>query len=161
MPIIVKNFSKQKVISPEEIADLIKSAPESHLKGLKFVVYDPTRFYQRSYVQPVIPDRRVKGQYYSDMLDAIIIYEIKSKSMFSHILFHELGHYVFQRILTPEQRKLWVTELYPLKVFVSDYARTNAQEDFSESYAFYALKKSFGYGLQAKYHFLDKIFKIL
>ncbi|MRX26867.1 hypothetical protein [Kangiella sp. HZ709] len=158
MPIAVKNFNKQTLISPEEVAELIKKAPASHLKGLRYVVYDPNRFYQRSYVQPVIPDRRVKGQYYPDMLDAIIIYEIKDKKLFSHILYHELGHYVFQRLLSADQRKTWVTKLYNSGQFVSDYAKTNAQEDFAETYAFFIQNKPFGFNLQAKYRFLQRYF---
>lgn len=158
MPIVLKDFHKQDIISLEDVSGLIESIPSHHLKGLKYVVYDPVRFYQRSYVQPSIPNRHIKGQYFSEMLDAVIIYEIEDKELFEHILFHEVGHYVFQRILSPEQKKHWVTNLYPSRVFVSNYAKTNAQEDFAESYAFYLRKQPFSFVLRAKYNFLSKIF---
>lgn len=157
MTLIIKGFDKQAEVTADEAVLLLKQLPVSHLKGLRYVVFDPTRFFQRSYVSPVIPNRSIKGQYYPEMLDAIILYEIKDKESFQHILLHEIGHYVFQRILSSVQKKDWVTRLYSQSVFVSEYAKTNAQEDFAETYAFYMQKKAFGYALQPKYHFLNSI----
>jgi hypothetical protein len=42
---------------------------------------------------------------------------------------------VFKNILTPKQRKTWVTEIYPNSPKPTEYAKTNAQEGFCESYA--------------------------
>lgn len=157
MSLILKNFDQQRIVSQEEIISIIEKLPKHHLKGLKYIVYDPTRFFKRSYVMPEITNYQIKGQYIPELLDAIIIYEIAGKESFKHILLHEIGHFVFQKILKPKDRNFWLTQLYSKKNFISDYARTNVQEDFAESYSFYFQEKFFSYSLQEKFTFLKKI----
>ncbi|MFC3121525.1 hypothetical protein [Agaribacter flavus] len=136
MSLLIKGFSKQEVIEIDEIARIVKRIPRKHLLGLTAIVFDPSYVYQRSYVEYKPINYRAAGIYAKSPLDHILIHKFKDKSDFTHILLHEVGHHVYTNIITPKQRKLWVTKIYPSIVMPSEYAKKNASEGFSECYAF-------------------------
>ena len=155
MSLLIKGFKKQKTISIDEVVSAINELPKSHILGLTSVVYDPNRFYQRSYVTPKPINYGVAGEYNSGLVEHILIYKFKNKFEFKHILFHEIGHHVFRCHLNSTQRKTWVTGISPKSTYVSDYAKTNANEDFAESYAYYFTDQTYLANVStSKLHFL-------
>lgn len=132
----VKGFCKQRVFSSQQIIDAIAKVPKAHLEGLEYIVYDPERFFQRTYVEPRSINYKVLGQYSKAPKKFISIHAFNSKKEFYHILYHEIGHHVFNHILPSKKRVEWVCNIYPNSdFFVSNYASKNAQEDFCESYS--------------------------
>ncbi|UAA37606.1 hypothetical protein KIH87_12890 [Paraneptunicella aestuarii] len=158
MKLVIKGFKKQNIISIDDVVNILKSVPKPHKAGITTIVYDPERFYKRSYVAPQPINYSALGEYSNLPIDHILIYEFASLNQFRHMLLHEIGHHVFRRILTSSERKKWVTELYPVEGNVTRYAQTNANEDFAESYAcFYTnpleLKK-----LNKKFLYIKQLF---
>ncbi|CAM4163821.1 hypothetical protein BIW53_03105 [Pseudoalteromonas byunsanensis] len=134
--LVIKDFYKQSIITDEQIKAAMAKVPMAHLKGLEYIVYDPSRFFQRSYVNVKPINYKVIGQYNQIPKKFICIHEILHKHEFYHVLYHEIGHHVFNYILTSQQRVSWVNDIYPCSThFVSQYASKNAQEDFCESYS--------------------------
>ncbi|MCG8671033.1 MAG: putative zinc-binding metallopeptidase, partial [Pseudomonadales bacterium] len=56
-------------------------------------------------------------------------------------------------------RKQWVTALYPQGGFVTDYAKTNGQEDFAESYACYLCDPQTLNRFPEKYLYMQQLLK--
>ncbi|CAH9050971.1 hypothetical protein PSECIP111951_00302 [Pseudoalteromonas holothuriae] len=132
----IKDFCKQTVVSNDQIKTAIAKVPNAHLKGLQYIVYDPERFFQRSYVNPRPINYNVIGQYNRLPSKFITIHKIIHEENFYHVLYHEIGHHVFNHILPSRMRVTWVNDIFPnSQYFVSNYASTNAQEDFCESYS--------------------------
>jgi hypothetical protein len=156
MPLIIKGFKKQNIISIESVVESVAALPKLHIQGLSTVVYDPIRFYQRSYAQPRSINYRVKGEYGNTPIDHIVIYKFTHKDEFEHILYHEVGHHIFRRVLDSVKRKKWVTEIYPNSNHVSEYAKTNASEDFAETYAFYIKQRERLIDIPSKLAFLNQ-----
>lgn len=132
---LVKGFNKQIHVTSSQVVTQIKRIPTDHRKGVTAVVYDPSRFYQRSYVAPKSINYRAAAEYKNLPVDHILLYKFSSFEEFCHSLFHEFGHHVFYRILNSIQRKEWVTKVSPTGEYVTKYAQKNASEDFAESYA--------------------------
>ena len=106
-------------------------------------------------------DRNCKGALYPEHR-SIIIHDLVSRNMFRHIVFHEIGHYVFHSIIGSPLKVEWTQKIVPGSKHVTQYARTNPMEDFSESYACYAGKTGELEKIPAKFHFMKKkIFKAL
>ncbi len=157
MKLIIKGFKKQNIIEIEDVIAVINQVPTHHKHGITTIVYDPGRFYQRSYYQTKPINYSASGEYNSIPIDHVIIYKFSSYTEFRHIVLHEIGHHVFKRIMSSVQRKTWVTEIYPNKDYVSSYAKTNAHEDFAECYAsFYTNHESLR-KISTKYHYIKKI----
>ena len=141
MKLLIKGFSKQSIIQPEDVKAQLLKLPRAHIESIASVVYDPSRFFQRSYAVPKAINYRTLGEYSATPTNHVLVYRFKSKSEFQHILIHEVGHHVFKHILSSTKRKEWVTKLYPNSNYVTDYAKTNASEDFAESYAIYWINR--------------------
>jgi hypothetical protein len=72
----------------------------------------------------------VRGVFYqSEHLSAIVIWRFDSAHEFRHILYHEIGHFVFRNILPQAVRNEW------------KYACKNSREDFAECYAFWMTQR--------------------
>ncbi len=140
MTLIIKDFEKQKKVSKNDIVSTIDILPKAHLKWLTHIVFDPSGFYRRSYAQPKINTSNILGEYQQVPTFYICINRFRSLDEFQHVLIHEVGHHVYQQFLKPIERKKWLLLHRKFDGFVSDYARTNAEEDFAESYAAYWLK---------------------
>ncbi|MCF6436975.1 hypothetical protein [Pseudoalteromonas sp. MMG022] len=139
--LVVKDFDKQNVVTDEQIKAAIAKVPVLHLQGLEYIVYDPSRFFQRSYVAPKPINYKVVGQYNQIPKKFICIHRISHVNEFNHVLYHEIGHHVFNQILPSQLRVAWVNDIYPHSShFVSEYASKNAQEDFCESYSCFYTK---------------------
>lgn len=154
--LLLTNFHLQTTIDTNDIVALLKKCATFHLEGLQEILYDPLRQMQ----QPLLQARRyvpthLKGQYLQH-LHAIVIYPFENRQEALHTIAHELGHYVFLHRLDSTLRKTWVTELYPGSEKISGYARTNAAEDFAESYAYFLLQPAQLRQLQAKYAFMQQ-----
>jgi len=153
----VKNFDKQTIASTNDIKSAFSLIPKRHVKGIDTVIFDPNRFFQRSYVSGVMHNNNVQGQYNQNPKNYIAIYDFQSISKFQHVLFHEIGHHVFENHLSPVQRKYWIFELFKSANYISEYARTNAHEDFAECYAFYFHSKNKLSRYHKKYAFIRKL----
>ena len=76
------------------------------------------------------------------------------------MLFHELGHFVYFRVISSFEKKQWVTEVHPVEEAVTRYGRRNAAEDFAEAFALYVQAPGELAGLPGKYRFMrDAVFK--
>lgn len=147
-------FSLQKIISIKQIVAAVDILPNSHLEGLKELVFDP----DRNYLDDVDFTQwqtisKAKGSFRKSKRH-IMIYDFDSLEFFHKILFHEIGHYVFYCIIDSVTKKRWVTELYPKSHYISKYARRNGSEDFAESYAAYVLEPLNLMKITAKYQFM-------
>ena len=127
-------FSAQDIVSTEEIVAAVDRVPDHQLEGLRGVIYDPERATQDLDAYSAPWGFNVKGAFFR-VERCIVLYHFASKSRFEHILYHEIGHYVFQYILDSYQRQNWVTRIYPRSRHVTQIAGRNANEDFAESYA--------------------------
>lgn len=139
MQILVAGFDGQNIVTREEVISALKRLPELHLRGIKVVRYDPLRVIATSmtwlFDEPVAP--RSRGSYYqSENFSAIVVWKFTSRSEFYHILFHEVGHYVFMKMLRQPARNKWIYDIRKWEPHsVSSYAGKNSREDFAESYA--------------------------
>ncbi len=135
---VIRDFDRQNFITPNEVAKLVKSLPAAHTRGIQVLWYKPAPEFQAMHL-PISPG--MKGAYFPEYR-SIIIYDLENKQLAKHIIAHEVGHYVYHRVLTSYQRKEWATQIGGKPPFVTDYAKTNLAEDFSECYAAFAVSHS-------------------
>ena len=127
-------FRAQNVVTTDEIVAAIDRVPNHQLEGLRGIVYDPERVTQELTPFPEPWRFRIKGAFFQSER-CVVVYDFETKARFEHILYHEIGHYVYQYVLSSFRRKRWVTQLYPASRYVTKVASRNASEDFAESYA--------------------------
>lgn len=139
MQILIAGFESQKIVSRNEVIQALLKLPELHLRGIKVVRYDPNRVIATSMTwlmdEPMAPGTR--GSYYqTDNFSAVVVWKFNSKAEFYHILYHEVGHYVFMQTLQQPARNQWMYDIRKQEPqTVSQYAKKNSREDFAESYA--------------------------
>ena len=145
MQILVAGFDSQKLISRDEVVTALLKLPELHLRGIKVVRYDPNRTIANTMTwlmdEPLSP--QTMGSYYqTENLSAIVVWKFNSRHEFYHILYHEIGHYVFLKTLRQPHRDHWMKVIRPGESQrVSEYAGKNSREDFAETYAAYLNKE--------------------
>ena len=134
------NFHQQDKVEIDEIVSAISRLPNFHLQGLNEIHYDPLRteqklrlLFDKKYSNP-----RAQAELNQNARQ-ITIFQADSRSQLLHSLYHEIGHYVFHVIIDSTMRKEWVTKVSRSGSYISEYAKTNASEDFAESYATYVL----------------------
>ena len=142
--LLISGFYRQSLVSTDDVIEAIEAIPSNHIKGLQVVKYDPAREVQQLMAQAdgVSMEPHVMGAYYyASDLAGIVIYEFHNKLMFYHMLYHEIGHYVYLRVLTQPLRDEWLYRVRPHanQRFVSRYAATSAAEDFAECYAYFCV----------------------
>ncbi|MCG8671617.1 MAG: putative zinc-binding metallopeptidase, partial [Pseudomonadales bacterium] len=131
----IMGFNAKASVNALWIAKQLELIPPQHLVHLNDIQYIPSR---RKWFAAFVtkktgsPTSYVKKEHYS-----VEIYRSDNEQQLQWALYHEIAHFVFYKHLTPTLRKQWVTELYQQGGFVTDYAKTNGQEDFAESYACY------------------------
>jgi len=157
MKLLIKGFAKQSIVRPEYVKTQLLRLPKAHIASIASVVYDPSRFFQRSYFVPKVVNYRTLGEYLTTPTNHVLVYHFKSVSEFQHILFHEVGHHVFRHVLNSTERKEWVTKLYPNTKYVTDYASTNASEDFAESYSIFWQEKHLLERIPKKFKFISSL----
>lgn len=146
-------FAAQKVISVDDIVAAIRSTPPAHLAGLRGVIYDPERATRDLAAYPELWSFTVKGAFFRQER-CVVVYVFDSLAKFRHILFHEIGHYVFFSLLDSYTKKRWVTQLAPLGPHVTDIAARNASEDFAECYAYFLTNRDALLRNPDKYEFM-------
>ncbi|PCK04194.1 MAG: hypothetical protein COA42_19410 [Alteromonadaceae bacterium] len=155
---IVKDFNKQRILTVNEVANLVKKLPKSHFRGIQSILYKPA-IELRAMDIPV--PLNCKGGFYAEYR-SIIIHDLQSRTMSEHIIFHEIGHYVFHTVIGSYLRKEWTTKLFPQRNFITDYARLNPHEDFAESYAVYMCEPERLARIPAKFQFMkNRVFTIV
>lgn len=139
MHILVANFDKQQIVTREEVVSALVALPADHIRQIQVVRYDPLRTIPNTLAMlsetPARAD--VSGTYYHGRdLSVIVLFRFRSKAEFLHILYHEVGHFVFLRVLRQDQRDIWLYQIRPTeRTTVSAYAARTAREDFAETYA--------------------------
>jgi hypothetical protein len=147
-------------LSVADIARWVEELPSFHLAGLAAITYDPDRQLDPLMKEPLRPGAPThKGQYVKAERQ-VLVHEFANPDELRHILYHEIGHYVFDHVLTTALRRRWVLELSLRKsAHITRYARRNALEDFAESYAVFVIDPARVRTLYQKYAFLrDKVF---
>jgi hypothetical protein len=145
--------------SVDDISSTIDALPTFHLAGLDQIVYDPdwetgSGFALRQSQCP----RRSKAVFLRDERK-ILVFNFEHLAELRHILYHEIGHHVFDRILDSMLRKKWVTLINPHSRHVTRYAARNAMEDFAECYAIFIRDPKKLQKIHRKYVFLrDDVF---
>ncbi|TMO66615.1 hypothetical protein [Pseudoalteromonas aurantia] len=158
MSLVIKDFDQQNVVSKDHVVRSIKRIPQHHMRGLRYVVYDKARFFQRSYEDIRSVNYQVLGTYNNLPNNFICIFKFSTVKEFEHILYHEVGHHVYQHVLTPKLRRQWVYELvniYP--GFISNYATKSPEEDFCECYAYFYTLPSRLQKFGVKYKFINAL----
>ncbi|EGG95020.1 hypothetical protein IMCC1989_1965 [gamma proteobacterium IMCC1989] len=158
--LLLSGFHQQDTLSVDEIIDAIKLVPAGHLAGLKKIHYDPSRLHQMLYYYlGISPNLSSLGEFIQNKRQ-VNVYHFHSKQQFYHTLFHEIGHYVYFFVINSHVKKEWATQTHKKKLFVSEYAKKNAAEDFAECYSFYLVKNYKLRTIKTKYYFMkQKVFK--
>lgn len=161
--LLLAGFFQQSLVSTEQVVDAIEALPISHIEGLQVVRYDPQRTIQQAIAQSsgTQIEYNVMGAfYYSLDMTGIVLYRFHSVEQFYHMLYHEIGHYVFLRVMDQDLRDEWIYRVRPAqKAFVSHYATSSANEDFAESYAFFCVYPQTLWKIPPKMRFIaEKVF---
>lgn len=146
MRLVIANFDCQNIVSKDQVVAAVRRLPESHYSGLQAIRYDP----KRTLAAPVFflsnkpSSRKTQGLYYHERdLSVIILFGFRTIGQFYHVLYHEIGHFVFLKTLDQEQRDEWFSVIRPQEQrFLSEAAQQNSREDFAETYAFYCANPS-------------------
>lgn len=85
-----------------------------------------------------------------------LVYELCNQSFMKN-LWHEYGHYVWHKVMTPSEQDAY-NQLYQENgYFVSEYAMTNSREDFAETFAYFKTEGKIKNNLLVdKYQFVKK-----
>jgi hypothetical protein len=157
----VLGFSSQSIITVDYVLQTFGSLPRKHQLGIRLIRYDPLRRVALAINRHLEPNitASVQGSFYqSDTLSAIIIWKFHSAMEFRHILFHEVAHHVFVKVLPQEARDRWFYEVRPREAkTVSEYACKNAREDFSECYASWFTNAALLEACPVRYAFFEQL----
>lgn len=142
MRLLIANFDKQSIVSQEEVIGAVRRLPKSHYANIQAIRYDPKRTLATavSALQNRPSSPRTSGFFYHEHeygLSVIVLFRFRSRKEFHHILYHEIGHFVFLKVLQQGLRDEWFSLRRGEKRCVSHEARRNAREDFAETYAYY------------------------
>lgn len=153
----ISGFSRQQVVSVEEVVKAVDVLPVFHLTGLREIIYapellqiDPPGFHAARSWGPR------KGEF-SQHARTIYFLDFDTRDLFLQILYHEIGHYVFFLVLDSRLKKRWVTQVSPGSRYVTPYAGRSPQEDFAESYAAYVRDPAGLKRIPQKYAFMHDL----
>ena len=151
----IRGFSDQSQVPVETIVRWLEALPNFHLAGLDAVIFDPKRRLDPTLADlPLLATPTHKGQFVKADRQ-VLIHDFATADELQHILYHEIGHHVFERVLSTTQRHHWVLELSRrTSARITRYARRNALEDFAESYAVFVTDPGRVENLHRKYTFL-------
>jgi len=154
--LLLRDFGKQSIVDIQKLVTYINSLPLFHLEDLNEILYDPERYtpqiLNNEYYQSLT---NTKGIYIQSHKQ-IVIFEIHSMDQLLHLIFHELGHHVYFKIIKQATKMKWVKDICRNDKFITEYASRNAAEDFAESYASYLLEPDKLKQIPLKYNFLRK-----
>ena len=140
--LVLSGFHKQNIVTTDEIVEAINALPACHIELLQIIKYDPHRKMQRltAWLTGKSEKRSVTAAYYNFDPPGIMLYQFSNLVQFYRMLYHEIGHYVQFRVIHQSSRDKWIHEIHPASSgYVSEYAKTNAAEDFAESYSFFCV----------------------
>jgi hypothetical protein len=154
----ISGFSSQSVVALDSIKSAIDALPRYHLSGIDEIRYQTDHLYITNDGEYFYTPRFSKAVFVQN--DKIILmHDFKSLEEFHHVIYHEIGHHVFYRIINGAIRKQWVTDIYRSSRPVTQYGHKNASEDFAECYAYFLTKPKQLNVIDSKYRFMrDKIF---
>ena len=157
--IIVSGFSDQQKISIDDVTIAVDALPSHHLSGVQEIRYQEDHTYINEYGEEVLTTPKTAKAVFVQNDQVILMHNFENREEFLHILYHEMGHHVFYRVINGFQRKHWVTKIHPSSAVITKYAGLNASEDFAESYARFLLDPKQLSKLTKKYNFMrDEIF---
>jgi hypothetical protein len=157
--LLLSGFRAQARVSAEQVAAAIDVLPMFHLTGLDQIIYDPSWDTRSGFAlrQRHCP-RRSKAVFLRAERK-ILVFSFEDIAELEHILYHEIGHHVFDRVLDGRLRKKWVTAINPRSRHITRYASRTAAEDFAESYAVFVRDPKALARIPRKYTFLrDDVF---
>lgn len=130
-------FRDCPLVKPMAIARALQHLPPHQLEGLKKIAYDEKVFIPglRRWIR--LQGRSRHRGSYDHNEQTITLHKCSHREQLFHTLFHELGHFVYFRIISSFEKKQWVKEIYRQEPAVTPYGRRNAAEDFAEAYALY------------------------
>jgi len=153
--LLVSGFGLQRLVPVDDIVDAIGELPNDHIKRLKVIKYDPNKN-----ISFLLRHQRLGsqlGEYLGDF-DSIVVYDFIDRNECFHVLFHEIGHHVYFKHISSQQKKQWVTEIYRSEPSVTKVGSKNACEDFAESYALYKNKPDLLHQFPNKLKFISNLF---
>ena len=150
-------FKKCPLVSPDVVAGALACLPPHQLEGLKKIRYEDVPWVPGISRWLRIPGlSRLKGRY--DVKESsIVLHACASRAELFRALFHEVGHFVYFRIISSFDKKRWVTGVSRAEPEVSRYGGRNAAEDFAEAFASFALHAGSLAGLPGKERFMAEI----
>jgi hypothetical protein len=142
------------------VARALQLLPPHQLEGLKKISYEERALVPGLQRWVRLPGKsRHRGRYDHEE-QAIMLHRCDSREQLFHALFHELGHFVYFRVISSFEKKHWVMKVHPRERPVSHYGRHNAAEDFAEAFALYVQRPEHLAELRYKYSFLrDVVFR--
>ncbi|HYD78308.1 MAG TPA: hypothetical protein VEC06_00740 [Paucimonas sp.] len=155
----IAGFNRQNLIPIGDIVRAIDVLPGYHLQGLREIVYAPDWTpIQTARWHPGYP-RILPMAEFVQRQRRIVFYDLGNHDLFHHVLYHEIGHFVFYLAISSQVKKKWVTEVFPCSECITPYATLNASEDFAETYAGYMRNADTLKQLPEKYAFMrDYVF---
>jgi hypothetical protein len=134
--LVVSGFAEDEPVGVGDVLRTLDALPQFHLAGLNEIVYAPVPDVSYPSLGFRFPDRTVAE--FDQQARAIFVYRLPELALFRHVLYHEVGHFVFFLVISSKVKKTWVTEIFPQSVSTTDYGAESAAEDFAETYALYA-----------------------
>lgn len=123
------------MVAAEGVAQALSVLPAHLLEGLKSIHYEPIPLLPGITRWIRMPGRKNLLGRYDPKSCTIHLHAADSRSSLFYALFHELGHFVYFRVISPAEKKRWVTRVYQAEAPVSQYGGRNAAEDFAEAFA--------------------------
>ncbi|NVJ62220.1 MAG: hypothetical protein HWE27_17670 [Gammaproteobacteria bacterium] len=153
--LLVSGFGYQKLIAVDDVVESILQLPTAHLEKLQVIKYDPAKN-----VSFLLRHQRVGPQLgeYLQNYSSIVVYAFRTVAEGYHVLFHEVGHHVYFKVMGSVKKKQWVTSVYKSESGVSELGKKNACEDFAESYAFYVTQPEYLQRFPKKFEFIRQLF---
>lgn len=162
MRLLIADFDHQNLVSKQEVVSAVRRLPKAHYAGIQAIRYDPKRTLATAMasIQNRPSSLRTSGFFYHEHesgMSVIVLYRFRSRKDFYHILYHEIGHFVFLKVLQQNQRNKWFSLRREEQHTVSSQAGRNAREDFAESYAYYCINPARLHGLPLRRAFFRDI----
>lgn len=154
LDLLVSGFGQQDIVTTPEIIQMIDQLPRFHLEGLRSISYEPEQEPLRTLAPGLAGFTATRHAEFLQRQRTIIIYHFNSPELLWHLLYHEIGHYVFFLIISSKIKKHWVVNIYPHSQCITKYAGVSAQEDFAESYAIFARQPEALKAIPEKYEFM-------
>lgn len=154
----LSGFSHQRIIGVERIIQALEILPNRHIARLTAVRYsNGSRYPHYGGKLQIKGSSGALAGIYDDTANGIVIYPFENPTDFYEVFYHEIGHFVFHRVIRQKDKCQWVTRINRCSPPVTGYARKNASESFAETYMMYILRPAALRSHKQKYHFFYHI----